>query len=93
MTTFLLPQEITIYEVADIYAELLAVISQSDSLELDGKAVEELDTSGLQLLLWSRNECRKIDIQWKLTSPSDELSQCLELAGFELSDSDSGEAI
>ncbi|PMK05138.1 STAS domain-containing protein [Vibrio sp. 10N.261.55.A7] len=49
---YLLPQELTIYEVGDVHRELIAIIESDHLVQLDASEVEELDTAGFQLLLW-----------------------------------------
>lgn len=85
-TTIFLPKVLTIYEVAETFAEFKKVIAKAKSLKVNGREVEEIDGSGIQLLLWSRIECRRTDKKWRLSKTSDQLDRYLELAGISLLD-------
>ncbi|MGC9402768.1 STAS domain-containing protein [Vibrio genomosp. F10] len=49
---YLLPQELTIYEVNEVHQDLLDLIETNELIQLDASQVEELDTAGFQLLIW-----------------------------------------
>ncbi|ELP5728593.1 hypothetical protein QTV44_001836 [Vibrio vulnificus] len=52
MKKFVLPYCITIYEVAQVYEELTHQQEAINEWKLNGEKVEEIDTAGIQLLLW-----------------------------------------
>ncbi|RTZ16576.1 STAS domain-containing protein [Vibrio aquaticus] len=50
--SYVLPQELTIYEVEETYQELCLAIQDHDFVQLDCQHLIELDTAGFQLLVW-----------------------------------------
>jgi anti-anti-sigma factor len=51
--------ELTIYAVAEARARLGEALDQGPGLLLNLAGVEELDTAGLQLLVWLKQEARR----------------------------------
>jgi anti-anti-sigma factor len=51
--------ELTIYAVAEARARLSGALDQGPALQLNLAGVEELDTAGLQLLVWLKQEARR----------------------------------
>lgn len=51
--------ELTIYAVAEARDRLSAALDQQPVLHLNLAAVEELDTAGVQLLVWLKQEARR----------------------------------
>jgi anti-anti-sigma factor len=51
--------ELTIYAVAEARARLDEALDQGPGLQLNLAGVEELDTAGLQLLVWLKQEARR----------------------------------
>jgi anti-anti-sigma factor len=51
--------ELTIYEVTDARTRLSAALDQAPALQLNLAGVEELDTAGVQLLVWLKQEARR----------------------------------
>lgn len=49
---YVLPQELTIYEVDETFQELSSLLDDGVVLTLDASHIEEIDTAGLQLILW-----------------------------------------
>jgi ABC-type transporter Mla MlaB component len=49
---YVLPQELTIYEVDETFQELSSLLDDGVVITLDGSHIEEIDTAGLQLILW-----------------------------------------
>lgn len=48
---FCFPNELTIYEVTNVYTDIQAYLKDNDMLSLDLSNVEEVDCAGLQLIL------------------------------------------
>jgi anti-anti-sigma factor len=51
--------ELTIYAVAEARDRLSAALDQAARLQLNLAEVEELDTAGVQLLVWAKQEARR----------------------------------
>lgn len=51
--------ELTIYAVAEAAGLLSAALDHSPALQLNLAGVEELDSAGLQLLVWLKQEARR----------------------------------
>jgi anti-anti-sigma factor len=51
--------DLTIYEVTEAKGELSAALDQHPSLQLNLSGLEELDTAGVQLLAWLKQEARR----------------------------------
>lgn len=56
LTSLKLSGELSIYTAAQAREELLSRLGKHKSLELDLWAIEELDTAGVQVLLWAKRE-------------------------------------
>ena len=51
--------ELTIYSVTAARDQLCAALDQQPALQLNLAGVEELDTAGVQLLVWLKQEARR----------------------------------
>ena len=56
--------EFTIYEVAAAKAQLCAALDQASRLQLNLAGLEELDTAGVQLLVWLKQEAHRKGNGW-----------------------------
>lgn len=76
---YVLPSELTIYEVEETYRELRSLVNESDGVVLDGSNVVEMDSAGFQLLIWFlRCSHQPISIN-AIRRPSDEVIKLFEL--------------
>ncbi|NVC61808.1 hypothetical protein FC652_01525 [Vibrio sp. 05-20-BW147] len=75
---FVLPDCITIYEVTQIYEELVQSHETLNRMGLNGEKVEEIDTAGIQLLLWLNQQ-----YTMKVDPCSSLLQQKLHFLGLE----------
>ncbi len=50
--------ELTIYHAAEAKAAFQAALAAPDGLQLDLSGVAELDTAGIQVLLWAKREAQ-----------------------------------
>ncbi len=76
---YVLPSELTIYEVEETYRELRSLVNESDNVVLDGANVVEIDSAGFQLLIWFlRCSHQPISIH-AVRQPSEEMSELFEL--------------
>ena len=51
--------ELTIYSVTEARDQLCAALDQHPALQLNLAGVEELDTAGVQLLVWLKQEAKR----------------------------------
>jgi len=71
--------ELTIYQAATAKAELERALSAAPALEIDLAGVTELDTAGLQLLLWSKQEGERRGCTVRLINHSEPVLTVLTL--------------
>lgn len=77
--------ELTIYSVAEARDLLSAALDPGPVLQLNLSAVEELDTAGVQLLVWLKQEARRRGRTLVLTGHSPavvEVFDLLQVAGL-----------
>ncbi len=74
--------EMTIYTAADWKKQLLAFFAQRGELEIDLSAVEEIDSSGLQLLLMVKKEAGVQGRAIRLFNHSRSVLEALNLCGL-----------
>lgn len=77
-----LPSECTIADVEAHADKLRSQISGVRRVELNAKALEEIDTAYLQLLLSLRSTLDERDIDFSLADLSDVLDEALKLYGM-----------
>jgi ABC-type transporter Mla MlaB component len=76
---YVLPAELTIYEVEETHSEMVAVLNEHEDVALDGQYVTEMDSAGFQLVIWFICHQNNIDLQTKLISPAPAVCAYLEL--------------
>jgi len=77
--------ELTIYSVAEARDQLGAALDRHPVLRLNLAAVEELDSAGVQLLVWIKQEARRRGRELALTGHSPavvEVFDLLQVAGL-----------
>jgi anti-sigma B factor antagonist len=77
--------ELTIYSVTEARVQLDAALDQQPVLQLNLAGVEELDTAGLQLLVWVKQEAKRRGKQLVLSAHSPavvEVFDLLQVAGL-----------
>ena len=85
MSELLLPPRLVITQVAACRDELVAhLVGSAGEVRLDGSAVEELDTAGLQLLLSAARTANAAQRALRLVRCSAALRGALELANVTL---------
>ena len=72
--------EMTIYAAAEIKEPLLTALDGAPGLTLDLSAVEELDTTGLQLLMLLAREAGAAGITFALGELSQPAAEAIDLA-------------
>jgi len=80
---YVLPAELTIYEVEETYSELNASLQEHDDVQLDAQHVVEIDSAGFQLLMWFVLQQRSQTNEVKLLNPAPAVSTYLTLFGIE----------
>lgn len=81
--TLTLEQELNIYHAAELKQQLLQQLAGCESLELDLAGVEEMDSSGLQLLLVLEREARLAHKSLRFLNHSAAVREVLELLHLE----------
>ncbi|MDP2688646.1 MAG: STAS domain-containing protein [Deltaproteobacteria bacterium] len=71
--------EMNIYRAAELKKTLLDGLEASPALEVDLSGVEEMDTSGIQILALARMEAARLKKQMKITAASQAASTLIEL--------------
>lgn len=73
---------LSIYTAADTKPRLSSALQGAIALEIDLSGVEEFDCAGLQLLLATREQARRMDIDLHLRGVSPAISELLRLSGL-----------
>lgn len=73
---------LSIYTAADIKPELCAALQGAIALQIDLSQVEEFDCAGLQLLLATQEQARRLDIPLHFTGASTPITELLQLSGL-----------
>jgi anti-anti-sigma factor len=77
--------ELTIYEVGEAKAQLGPELDRHRSLQLNLSGLEELDTAGVQVLVWLKQEARRRGVALGFTAHSPaviEVFDLLQVAGL-----------
>lgn len=82
--TFVLPEDLSIYEAATLRAGLLDWVRPGEVQQLDGAAVERVDLAGVQVLLMLQEQCRRSGGALHLVEASAALRDALDLLGLRL---------
>jgi len=77
----MLHSEQTIYQVQALHQELLALLQQNDAIVLDLSEVREIDSAGLQALLWFLRYATAHGKQASLRHASQQVQHFLALMG------------
>ncbi|NOH80484.1 STAS domain-containing protein [Vibrio sp. RE86] len=80
--TYVMPAELTIYEVGETFQELKLSLLEHDCVNMDCGAIEELDTAGFQLLIWFLRYQESAGRAAELLHPSKVVSEQLALFGL-----------
>jgi anti-anti-sigma factor len=78
----LIDEDLTIYNAAEYHQALVEGFKADKNLEIDLSTVEEIDTSGLQLLAAISKQVIDNGAAVKFTACSDEASSALETSRF-----------
>lgn len=86
--------EMTIYAAAELHRRLLAALDDCGALQIDLSAIEEIDSTGLQLLIVARQHALAAGKPFglsALSAPVRELLELYDLAGYFAEQPGSGE--
>ena len=75
--------ELTIYTVTETLSRLRAYLKEQDACELDLAGVTEIDSAGLQLLLWTRRTAAEQGARFHLVARSDAVAEVLAMLQLE----------
>ncbi len=80
----MLPEELTIARADALKAALLAALAAGEPVELDGRAVQDVDAAGLQVLCAARRSAlaRGLRLAFQRDGRSPAFVQAVELAGL-----------
>lgn len=83
MPAWTLPPELSIYTVADVRRQWLAQLAEADrsAVSLDGAAVDQVDTAGVQLLIALSKALACQDRPLHLQAPSTPLIEACRALG------------
>lgn len=79
-----LPQQLTIAGAEELKAALMAALAAGEPVELDGRAVQEVDVAGLQVLCAARRSATAhgLVLAFAPGARSEALDQAIALAGL-----------
>jgi len=80
--TLQIPEEMTIYQVVTLHQTLLAALLSHEALCLDLSRIGEMDTAGMQLLLWAQREGERLNKPVTLTHPSESVDRLACMLGL-----------
>lgn len=75
--------ELTIYQVASLYPQLAPWLEDPRPLQVDLSGLQELDTAGIQLLLFLYRQRHAARLPTGFNHPSDAVASALQLLGLE----------
>lgn len=73
----------TIYRAAELKETVLAALAAAPALDIELRQVEEIDTSGIQLLLLARREAAREGKPLRLVGHSAAVREAFALLGFD----------
>lgn len=73
---------VTIYEAVQLQQELMAALQPPRELELDLRAVDEIDTAGIQLLVLAQREAHIAGRRCEVVAASAPVREALDLYGL-----------
>lgn len=77
-----LEQECTIYQAAQLRQQLSDALIAGDGLQLDLSAIDEMDCSAAQILLWLAGEAQRLDKPLSLVRLSAAAHELLTMLGL-----------
>jgi anti-anti-sigma factor len=78
----ILTSEQTIYQAAELHQSVRDALSRDQGVEVDLSHVTELDSAGVQVLIWLQREGQRRALPVKLLDPSDEVLALCDTLGL-----------
>ncbi len=75
-------EDLTIYHVLDLKQRLVGVLAESADLELDLSQVGEMDTAGLQLLIFAKREAARFNKSLSIVAHSPVVQQTIDFCNL-----------
>lgn len=75
-------QDLTIYHALEIKQQLVEGLERSEVLELDLSQVAEIDTAGLQLLIFAKREASRLDKPLSIVAHSPAVRQLIDFCNL-----------
>jgi anti-sigma B factor antagonist len=75
--------EVTIATAAETHQQILALLASGPDLEIGLSGVTELDTAGLQVLLFARQEADRREVSLAFGAPSPAAEDVMAIAGLD----------
>jgi anti-sigma B factor antagonist len=74
--------DMTIYQAADIKAQLFPILAKTSDIEIDLSLVKDMDSTGLQILMLAKRELTKRDGHLRLIAHSRAVLDIFELCNI-----------
>jgi anti-anti-sigma factor len=74
-------ENFTVYETEELKEQIVHLIEQNDSFELDLENIIKIDMSGIQLLISVKKSCDKKNIPFKIINIDDVLLKSFQICG------------
>lgn len=75
-------EDLTIYHALDLKQTLCSAIKKHKALELDLSHVGEIDTAGLQLLIYAKREAARANKEISITAHSKAVQECIDFCNL-----------
>jgi len=76
-------EKFTIYEVEEIYKELLSALKSGEAVDINLDGVVKIDIPAIQLLVSTLKTCESESTPFSLSNVSDEVKETLKRTGFD----------
>ena len=74
-------EKFTIYEVEELYKELLSELKSGGVIEVDMEGVKKIDMPAIQLLISTSKSCEADSVAFSISNISDEVKKSLKISG------------
>lgn len=77
-----LTEDLTIYNALALKEELLAAIKEHKTIELDLSQVGQIDTAGLQLLIFAKREATQLKKEMRIVAHSKAVQEIIDFCNL-----------